>query len=96
MAKTETEIKTKDEAVAAPGTYICVGGKMIPMRAVKVDASGKVTKYRADVKKAIDPSKGDARVEVLEMQNAEMTQQLKAMQAAMDELIAEMRSGKKK
>lgn len=97
MAKTETEPKKKEKSagVDAPATYICVGGKMIPMRAVEVDANGRVTKYHADIKKAIDPSKADARVEVLEMQNTEMAKELAAMKAGMDDLIAELRGDKK-
>jgi len=90
----------KEKAVQVkqgPATYICVGGKMVPMMAAKIDKeTGKVLKYKADVRRTIDPGADDERVALLEAENQRMDEELKAVREALDELIAERRAGKGK
>ena len=83
--------------VDAPGTYICVGGKMVPMIPAEVDKKdGTIKKYHADISKAIDRKDPDAELKLLRAENADLQRKVDALAGAINEMQAgEAKSGQK-
>ena len=70
----------------APATYICVGGKMVPVLATKADKNGNITKYHADVSKAIDKSNPDAEIALMKKENLDLQRKVEALAEALEEI----------